>query len=294
MLLDTSSLMYRAFFALPQTITDAEGRPVNAVHGYLDMTARLLTTHKPQQLTHVLDDEIRPAERVQTYPSYKLERPPDPEALPPQFDLLSRVLTALGAETASAPGWEADDAIGTLCARAGQSDTVEVVTGDRDLLALVRDASPEVHVLFTVKGVSELTSFDEAAVAAKYGVPPSRYTEFAMLRGDPSDGLPGVPGVGEKTAARLVGAYPSLAALLESLDSHPPRLSERLEAARDYLEKMLLVVPVRTNVPVEVHTAKRDDAYLTELSERGGLGGPLRRLRDATSSAHSESREQTV
>lgn len=281
MLLDTSSLMYRAFFALPQTIRDAQGRPVNAVHGYLDMTARLLTTRGPGRLVHVLDAEIRPAERVAAYPAYKAQRAPDPEALPPQFELLHRTLSALGEETASAPGWEADDAIGALCAAASADDSMEIVTGDRDLLALVCDRAPRVRVLFTVRGVSELAEFDEQAVRARYGVMPARYTEYAMLRGDPSDGLPGVPGVGEKTAARLVNAYPSLQALLADLEAQPTKLAERLDTARDYLEQMRQVVPVRADVQVELNTGQCDEDALAALAERGGLGGPLRRLAEA-------------
>lgn len=282
MLLDTSSLMYRAFFALPQSIADPGGRPVNAVHGYLDMVARLRAGHSPDSLTHVLDETIRPVERVRAFPAYKVDRPPDPEALPPQFELLEEALEALGEERAFAPGWEADDAIGALCTRSDEGDKVDIVTGDRDLLALVRDSAPVVRVLFTVKGVSELAVFDESAVQAKYYVPPRRYAEFAILRGDPSDGLPGVPGVGEKTAARLIGAHPSLAELLDSADSQPPKLADRLRAARDYIEAMQHVVPVRTDVEVTVRSGERDDERLEELVERCGLRGPIRRLMEAT------------
>ena len=191
LLLDTSSLMYRAFFALPASIKDDDGRPVNAVHGYLDMTTRLLTTRRPDSIVHVYDDVYVPGDRARAYPPYKAHRPPDPEGLPEQFGLLETVLAAFGAERASAANWEADDAIGTLCAQARADDVVEIVTGDRDLLQLVRDHTPTVRVLFTVRGVSDLGVFDEAAVQEKYGVPAARYVDFATLRGDPSDGLPG-------------------------------------------------------------------------------------------------------
>jgi len=281
LLLDTSSLMYRAFFALPQSMTDAAGDPVNAVHGYLNMTARLFATYAPDRVTHVLDDDYRPAERVQAIPEYKAARPPDPESLPPQFDLLDSALAALGAEIAAAPGWEADDAIASLCTAADGGDRVDIVTGDRDMLALVRDAEPVVRVLFTVKGVSELKVFDEAAVAAAYGVPPARYGEFAMLRGDPSDGLPGVPGVGAKTAARLIAAYPSIAALLDDADAHPPKLAQRLTESRAYLAAAARVVPMRRDVRVELRHGERDEDGLRHLAESGGLGGPIRRLTEA-------------
>lgn len=281
LLLDTYSLMYRAYYALPPSIADADGRPVNAVHGYLDMTARLLHAHRPERLVHVFDDAIRPEERVSAWPAYKASRPPDPEALPPQFALLERALGALAAERAAAPGWEADDAIAALCGSAETGDRLDIVTGDRDLLALVRDAAPRVRVLYTVRGVSELAVYDERAVEEKYGVPPARYADFAMLRGDPSDGLPGVPGVGEKTAAKLIRAYPSLDALLEDLGTQPARLAVRLTAARGYLDAMRRVVPARAGVRVEVKAGERDAALLEDLSERGGLGGPLRRLSEA-------------
>ncbi|MDQ3855557.1 MAG: 5'-3' exonuclease [Chloroflexota bacterium] len=292
LLLDTSSLMYRAFFALPQSIADAEGNPVNAVHGYLDMTARLVAGHRPARVIHVYDHDWRPAQRVEAFAGYKAHRPADPDALPPQFALLRRVLEALGETQAEAPGWEADDAIAALCARAPSGGRVDIVTGDRDLLQLVAD--PRVRVLFTVRGVSELAEFDGAAVLEKYGVPARRYTELAVLRGDPSDGLPGVKGVGEKTATALVQAYPDLNALLEDAAREEPvgaplarsrKLSAALREAKDYITQMSHVVPVREDVETRVWAPPRDEAALQQLSERGGLGGPLRRLQAARDAA---------
>lgn len=281
LLLDTSSLLYRAFFGLPMSIKDPSGRAVNAVHGYLDMTARLYAGRRPDALTHVYDDVYVPAARAAAYPPYKAHRPEDPPELPPQFDLLEEALDALGQERAHAPGWEADDAIAALAQAAAPDDLVEIVTGDRDLLQLVRDAGPTVRVLFTVKGVTELAAFDEAAVAAKYGVPARRYVDFASLRGDPSDGLPGVPGVGEKTARKLVLAYPSLDALLADAGSQPKRLGEALTAAETYLAAMRQVVPVRPDVPVTVRRGQADPARLELLAETRRLGGPIRRLRES-------------
>jgi 5'-3' exonuclease len=279
LLLDTSSLFYRAFFALPATITDAADRPVNAVRGYLDMTAHLYREHAPDALWHCLDDDWRPAPRVAAYPSYKAERPPDPEGMAEQVTLLQEVLAAFGATRVWAQGWEADDAIGTLCARAGDDDRIDVVTGDRDLLQLVRD--PVVRVLFTVRGVKELAVFDEAAVAAKYGVPPSRYVDFAVLRGDPSDGLPGISGVGEKTARDLVRAHASLDDLVAASGGLSPRLAEKLTAAKDYLAAMREVVPVRLDAELSFAEDARDDARLDALAAERALDGPVRRLREA-------------
>lgn len=280
-LLDTSSLTYRAFFALPTSIKAPAGHPVNAAHGYLDMTAQLIRDLAPDDVVHVFDHDWRPAPRVAAYAGYKSERPPDPEGLPEQFDILRDVLAALGHTIAEAPGWEADDAIATLCAQAGDADRLEVVTGDRDLLQVVTDGPPPVRVLFTIKGVSQLGTFDEAAVEAKYGVPASRYAEFAALRGDPSDGLPGVRGVGEKTARTLVQRYPSLHALLDDIEAQTPRLRDSLDAARDYLTAMEAVVPVRTAVEVTQERSDRDDSTLDALGEQHRLSGPLRRLREA-------------
>ncbi len=280
--------MYRAYFALPASISDPAGHPVNAVHGYLDMTARLIAEHQPDEVIHVYDHDWRPAPRVAAYGGYKVDRPPDPESLPPQFELLREVLDAFGLLQAEAPGWEADDAIGALCARAGKDDCVAIVTGDRDLLQLVRD--PEIRVLFTLRGVSELGVFDEATVEAKHGVPPSRYAEYAILRGDASDGLPGVKGVGEKTARSLVAAYPNLDTMLDDartdVPTHPvlgrsTRLSASLREASSYLVAMRDVVPIRSDVEVRVWSGERDDERLDDLAERRRIKGPVRRLRDA-------------
>jgi len=284
LLLDTSSLMYRAFFALPQSITDEAGQPVNAVHGYLDMTANLLRDYTPDELIHVYDHDWRPAARVAAYAGYKADRPDDPETLPPQFDLLRRVLDALGMMQAAAEQWEADDAIGSLCTHAAPGARIDIVTGDRDLLQLVRDGSETqatVCVLYTVRGVSQLAAFDEAAVEEKYGAPPQRYVDFATLRGDPSDGLPGVKGVGEKTAARLVNQYASIPALLDDVDAQSPRLAENLRAAQEYLNVMQNVMPIRTDVDVQIRQPERDPAQLDDLAQRYRLGGPITRLGDA-------------
>jgi len=287
LLLDVSSLMYRAFFALPASIADPSGQPVNAVHGYLDMVTHLLGELRPSQVVHVYDDDWRPAPRVEAYAGYKADRPPDPEGLLPQFAILREILASTEMAQAGAPGWEADDAIAALCARAEGGTRLDIVTGDRDLLQLVRDDVP-VRVLFTTRGVKDLAYFDEAAVLAKYGVSPQRYVDFAILRGDPSDGLPGVKGVGEKTAQALVTRYPTLDALLADVAAQPPRLRASLDAHRDYLAAMRLVVPVRGDVEVRMEVGGRDDARLDELRERYKVNGPIRRLRaalDANASA---------
>jgi 5'-3' exonuclease len=296
-LLDTSSLMYRAFFSTPPTVLGRDGRPVNALHGYLDMTARLIGQRHPDRCVHVYDHDWRPAPRVAIYAGYKANRQPDPDGLPEQFEVLRTVLDALGLPQAEAPGWEAEDAIGTICARQSRGDRTDIVTGDRDLLQLVRD--PAVRVLFTLRGVSDLHVFDEAGVVEKYGVPASRYAEFAILRGDPSDGLPGVRGVGEKTAKLLVQTYPSIPALVADAQAdrrtgaplqRSATLREAIRDAAGYLEKMLRIVPIRTDLEVTAWTEPADPARLDELAERHGLTGPVRRLTAVLAGDRSASR----
>lgn len=279
LLLDTSSLTYRAFFALPESITDDEGNPVNAVRGYLDMTARLIADHHPERVVHTFDADWRPAARVAAYPGYKEDRAPDPDGLPEQFTLLRETLDVLGQECVEAPGWEADDALAALCADVTAPDRVDIVTGDRDLIQLVRD--PVVRVLYTVRGVSDLRVFDGTAVQEHYGVPPERYVDYAILRGDPSDGLPGVPGVGEKTARRLVAAYPNLDALLADADAQTPRLAQRLRDAAEYLAAMRDVVPLRADVDLVWSRGTRDDDAADRLASARNLEGPIGRLRAA-------------
>jgi 5'-3' exonuclease len=277
LLLDSPSLIYRAFFALPRSIRDPSGQPVNAAHGYLDMVSRLLLDRRPREVTHTFDADWRPKWRVDAYPGYKAKRAEDPPELPGQFPIIRSILDAAGMPVAEVAGTEADDVIGTLASAAGPEERVAIVTGDRDLFQLVRD--PVVLVLFPRTGTSDLLRMDEAGIEAKCGVPPSRYVDFAILRGDPSDGLPGVPGVGEKTAARLVSEFPTLDALVAARDRLPPRLAAALESASEYLEAMRVVVPVATKLDVEpTAPAEPDPERLDALAERHGLRGPVRRL----------------
>jgi len=289
MLLDTASLYYRAFYGVPETLTAPDGTPVNAVRGLLDMIARLVRARHPGQLVACLDADWRPAFRVTAIPSYKAHRArPDgteeaPASLTAQVPVIEEVLAAMGVQMAGAAGYEADDVIGTLAT--GAAGPVEIVTGDRDLFQLVDDAHP-VLVIYTARGLTKLDLIDEAAVEARYGIPGRAYADFAVLRGDPSDGLPGVPGVGDKTAAALIAAFGTIGAITEALDmghgGFPKSSRPKLAAARDYLTAALPVVRVATDVPLapaEGHlpAPPADPGRLDELDARWDLGSSLRR-----------------
>ncbi|MBW3594849.1 MAG: 5'-3' exonuclease [Actinobacteria bacterium] len=275
--LDAPSLVYRAFFALPKTLTDDHGNSVNAVRGFMDMVTTLIVQRHPDEVVSVFDADWRPQFRVDAYPGYKSERSEDPPELPPQFDIIAEVLDAAGMVRAETPGLEADDVIATLVCDVDGDDRAVVVTGDRDLICLVRD--PHVKVLFPVKGTKEMSELDEAAVQEKYGIPARLYSEFAMLRGDSSDGLPGVPGVGPKTAVTLLTKYGSIDGIYANL----PELSERhrkaFEGAFDYLVSMETVVElVRDAEVVATERHEPDEDLLRELGDKHNLGSSVGRL----------------
>ncbi|WP_182902137.1 5'-3' exonuclease [Microbispora sp. H10830] len=291
MLLDTPSLYFRAFYGVPESVTSPDGMPVNAVRGLLDMIATLVRQHSPAQIVACMDADWRPAFRVAAIPSYKAHRVASgdeeevPDTLAPQVPVIEEVLDALGIARVGVAGYEADDVIGTYATAA--ADAVDIVTGDRDLFQLVDDEKP-CRALYTVRGIRNLQIIDEAFVREKYGIPGRAYADFATLRGDPSDGLPGVAGIGEKTAAALITRFGSLSTLLAALDDggadgFPAGARNKLAAARDYLEVAPAVVRVAHDVPVPdvdiaLPAAPRDPERLVALSEKHGLDSPLNRL----------------
>src|SRR5947209_9561885 len=275
LLLDGSSLMFRAFFGIPVAAFKApDGQPVNAVRGFLDMLARLVTDRKPKALVVATDEDWRPALRVKVIASYKtarLERGAMPAELQPQEPIIWAVLKAIGVEVMGAAGFEAEDVIASLLPKI--TGTVEIVTGDRDLFSLVRD--PDVTVLYTQKGIGNLLVVYEAEVERRYGIPGRSYGNYAVLRGDPSDGLPGVPGVGEKTAAQLVRRFKDLDGIIAS--------GKLGEAANAYIQRARRVgVPVSV-APVPTPKGTRptkatDPAALATLNGTYGIGSVTERL----------------
>ena len=296
MLLDTASLYYRAFFGVPETVRAPDGTPVNAIRGLLDMISRLVRARHPAQLVACLDADWRPAFRVEAVPSYKAHRlaangtsEETPPGLSPQIPVIEEVLRVAGLALAGAPGYEADDVMGTLAARS--DSPVDVVTGDRDLFQLVDDERG-VRIIYTVRGLQNMDVIDEAAVSAKYGIPGRGYADFAALRGDPSDGLPGVPGVGEKTAAALIRTFGNIEGITAALDAghggFPRGSRDKLEKAREYLDVALSVVKVADDAPLPdldgtLPAVPADADRLRELGERWGLGSSLGRFVTAVS-----------
>lgn len=324
MLLDSASLYFRAFYGVPDSVKAPSGEPVNAVRGLLDIIARLVTEHRPDRLVACWDEDWRPEFRVVAIPSYKAHRavggaeaaaaaqaggPPVveevPDALAPQVPVIAEVLAAFGIARAGAAGFEADDVIGTLTARevarpAGERTPVLVVTGDRDLFQLVDDDVP-VRVLYPARGIKDPDLVDVARLREKYAVDSGpAYADMAVLRGDPSDGLPGVPGIGEKTAATLLARYGTLDAVrAAALDPGDRGLTvtqrRRLLDASDYLDVAPAVVRVAPDAPVVLADGSdpaaadafalprepADPEALVDLTERWGLDSSVRRLLQA-------------
>ena len=228
MLLDGNSLAYRAFYALPaENFKTQGGLTTNAVYGFTAMLINLLRDEQPSHIAAAFDVS-RQTFRVDKYPEYKAGRSSTPDEFRGQIDITKEVLVALGITVLAEPGFEADDIIATLATQAeDEGYRVLVVTGDRDSLQLVSD---DVTVLYPRKGVSELTRFTPDAVVEKYGLTPQQYPDFAALRGDPSDNLPGIPGVGEKTATKWIAEYGSLQALVDNVDAVKGKVGDALRA----------------------------------------------------------------
>jgi len=296
LLLDSASLYFRAFFGVPDQRTSEDEPPTNALRGFLDMIATLVTAHRPTHLVACWDDDWRPQWRVDLVPTYKTHRLTEgsdvveesPDGLTPQVPLIREALAAVGIPRLGAPGFEADDVIGTLTARHKGSMAVDVVTGDRDLLQLVDDAN-RVRVLYTGRGgVREPDIATQDLLREKYGVDTGEaYLEMSVLRGDTSDGLPGVKGIGDKTAAALIAHYGSLAGLREAVANGDPAIKgarrTNLEAASAYLDVAPTVVRVAPDAPVAevdmaLPRAVADPDALQKLASDYAVDNPVKRL----------------
>lgn len=286
MLLDTASLYFRAFYGVPDTVRSPDGRPVNAARGLLDMIAKLVTTYEPTHLIACWDDDWRPQWRVDLIPSYKTHRVaaevevgPDVEVVPDplesQIPVIREELGVLGIPIVGAAEHEADDVIGSLASQATMA--VDVVTGDRDLFQLVDDAR-DIRVVYTGRGMSNLELLDDAAVTTKYRVLPTQYADFAVLRGDASDGLPGVAGIGEKTAATLLATHGDLAGIIAAADrgeGMTAGIRAKLTAAADYLAVAPRVVEVVRDLDlgeIDARITAPDAASVDDLAQRHNLG----------------------
>jgi 5'-3' exonuclease len=294
LLLDSASLYYRSFYALPDSMTAPDGRPHNAIRGFLSTITRLTRQYRPSAVVACWDEDWRPGWRVDLLPSYKTHRlesggpesnaseplgqavaEQTPDALVPQAEAIAQIVAAMGLARPGSAGFEADDVIATLAAR--EQGGAIVVTGDRDLVQVVR---PGVRLLLTVNGgMDKWPLLDGAAVIERFGVEPARYVDLAVLRGDPSDGIPGVHGIGPKTAVTLISHFGGLDGILAAVEagatSKPltPRLAGLLGENRDLIGRMRVVATARTDVPTgadwEPGPVQPDD--LAELGSRWGV-----------------------
>jgi len=311
MLLDSASLYFRAFYGVPDTVKAPDGTPVNAVRGFLDIITKLVTLYRPTHLVACWDDDWRPQWRVDLIPSYKthrvaevVEAGPDVEVVPDpleaQVPIIREALAAVGIQIVGAAEHEADDVIGTLATTASQP--VDIVTGDRDLFQLVDDER-DVRVVYTARGMSNLEVVTDEVVVKKYGVLPSQYADFATMRGDSSDGLPGVAGIGEKSAASLLAAHGDLAGIIAAAEAGAGMsagVAAKITNALPYLAVAPTVVEVVKNIDLPAVDARlraleeqqRTDAVA--LAERWAIGSAMTRIIDAFDKLDADAPDATA
>ena len=294
MLIDSASLWYRAYYGMPDTLSAPNGEPVNALRGFIDMTARLINSYKPDRIALCLDGDWRPSWRVDLFPDYKANRldedgdeEAEPDLLTPQIPLILDFFEAIGVEIIGADDYEADDVIATLSIR--ERGPIRIVTGDRDLFQLVDDKR-DVKVVYLAKGISAHDLVDQNWVEQKYEIPGERYGLFAMIRGDASDGLPGIRGIGEKGAAELARAFTSMQELIDAAQQADDRIREnhrkKLISDIKYAKIATELVTCASNVPLpkvsfEVPKKPKDLNLLTSLRDDYGLATSLERLKAA-------------
>jgi 5'-3' exonuclease len=291
MLLDSASLWYRAYYGMPDTLLSPTGMPVNAIRGYLDMTARLIGMYSPNRIVACIEGDWRPSWRVDLFPAYKANRLEDdseveeePETLTPQIPVLLDLLDAFGIPMVGVDDYEADDVMATFAVK--EKGPIRIVTGDRDLFQLVDDKR-DVKVVYLAKGLSQHDLVDIAWVANKYGIPGDRYALFAMFRGDPSDGLPGVKGIGEKGAALIANNFASVQdAIAGAKAGHEvlsASLAKKIIDGSDYLKIAPTLVNCARNVAIpqmEITMPKKpaDLSEIYAIKDEYGLGASVDRF----------------
>ena len=293
---DTATLYYRSFFAVPESITAPDGTPSGAVRGFLDMVSAIAKQFPPAQVVFAWDDDWRPQWRVDLIPSYKLHRvdeevsdQPDaafeviPDALSPQIGAISMILDAIGLPRIGQIGHEADDVLGALVSKSASS--CDVVTGDRDLFQLVSDEQG-VRIISITKGVKKLEIVDDSYLVNRYGISGAQYADFSMLRGDPSDGLPGVKGIGEKTATKLITEHLDVAGLITAAKNPDvalaPAVRRNLLESQAYMKAASKVVRVKTSAKLPKNLERplkvKDSQSLEELTQAWGIERQIKRF----------------
>ena len=290
MLLDSASLWYRAYFGMPDTLISPSGMPVNAIRGYLDMTSRLLVKYKPDRLVACLEGDWRPSWRVELFPDYKLNRVDDegqedePDTLGPQIPVLLDVLDALGIAMVGVDDYEADDLMATFSVK--QQGPIRIVTGDRDLFQLVDDKR-DVKIVYLAKGISNHDLVDLRWINDKYQIPGDRYALFAMIRGDSSDGLPGIRGIGEKGAANIANQFSSLGEVMKAAEDSDERLNVNIRkkllesAAYAAIAPKLVGCALDVSIPqmeISMPLKPKSMKKIEELKEEYGLGASIDRI----------------
>lgn len=290
MLLDSASLWYRAFYGMPDSLLAPDGTPVNAIRGYLDMSARLISTYKPNRLVACIEGDWRPSWRVELFPEYKANRvdeegaEEEPDLLAPQIPILMDVLDAFGVAIVGIDDYEADDVIASFAER--EVGPIRIVTGDRDMFQLVNDER-DIKVVYLAKGISAHDLVDISWVAKKYDIPGERYALFAMFRGDPSDGLPGVKGIGEKGAALISKNFASVDEVIQgALNAHEslsPNLIKKILEGQEYLKIAPTLVQCARDVSlpqIDLSLPKRpeDLSKIYALQKQYGLGASIDRM----------------
>jgi 5'-3' exonuclease len=293
MLLDSASLWYRAYFGMPDTLLSPKGEPINAIRGFLDMSARLINIYKPNRLVACLEGDWRPSWRVELFPGYKANRvdedgeEEEPDTLAPQIPVLLDLLEAFGIATFGVDDYEADDVIATLSKK--EVGPIRIVTGDRDLFQLVDDKK-DVKVVYLAKGLTNHDLVDLSWITNKYEIPGDRYALFAMIRGDASDGLPGLKGIGEKGAALLANTYSDLDSVLSAARKADgqlkPALIKRILESQDYAGIAPTLVNCALDVPIpeinhDLKYEKIDLNLVKKMQEEFGLGASVDRLLSA-------------